>query len=148
MYTHIFGSTYHLATYLETKSLGSGVQYKISRRWLKTWGSQFTSAPDGFNDINDLSDRANDLSPLSSPAYTVAPHLSQMNVFISNVLREGDSQVNTHTKERLHCFQSTAMRCVSTHEITEGILKSSGGKKWSKRFVISVTVQNKACPPS
>lgn len=32
--------------------------------------SQFTSAPGGFNDINDPNNRANVLSLLSSPAYS------------------------------------------------------------------------------
>lgn len=40
-------------------------------------GSQFTSAPGGFNDINDLNYRANVLSLLSSPAYSCTLELNE-----------------------------------------------------------------------
>lgn len=39
--------------------------------------SQFTSAPGGFNDINDPNYRANVLSLLSSPAYSCTLELNE-----------------------------------------------------------------------
>lgn len=121
---------------LKQRVLGDGVQSKISRRWLEDmritvhvctgWLLWYMIY------INDLNNRANVLSPLSSPAYTAAPHLSQMNVFISNVPIEGDSQVNNHTKECLHCFQSAAMRCVSTPELQRESLSLLGVKNEAK----------------